>query len=386
MSDNKELLYLAACAINGIKPDEYIYAKENSEILFKTARRHGIAALVAYALEKNEYKGIDLTTASAFRTEKDKSVRKIMLFDVERKVILDFFEKEGIRYLPLKGIILQELYPEYGMRQMADNDILYDVKGQKKLKDFMVSRGFTAKGVGVGVHDCYYKEPVYNFEMHTKLFDQSLHGGVIGDYYADVWDWAMPDEGKRFGYHMKYEDFYIYVLAHAGKHHNGSGTGIRTLVDILVMDRAFKTFDRSYVETELDKLGIKTLEEKLHNLSVKLLSDPDKTYDAFNGLTDDERQEMDYILSSGTYGTLENGVKNRMIKEIGVGPVTKKVRLKYYFKRIFPNQETMVPYFPPAKYKPLIPFVWIFRILRGMTTRRKKALNEFKIVEKQKEL
>lgn len=386
MSDHKELLYLAACAINDIKPDENIYASEDPAILFKSAKRHGIAALVAFALGKNDYKGIDKETAKSFRTEKDKSVRKIMLFDAERKAILDFFEKEGIRYLPLKGIILQKLYPEYGMRQMADNDILYDVKGQKKLKDFMVSRGFDAKGVGIGVHDCYYKEPVYNFEMHTKLFDKSLHGGAFGDYYADVWNRLVPDEGKKFGYHMKDEDFYIYVLAHAGKHHHGSGTGIRTLVDILAMNRSFKNLDRSYVENELDKLGLKALERKLHDISFKLLSDPQKTVEALDGLTDDERQELDYILSSGTYGTLENGVRNRMIREVGEGPVTKKVRAKYYFKRIFPDQETMIPYFPPAKYKPLIPFVWIFRILRGMTTRRKKAINEFKIVEKQKEL
>lgn len=386
MNEYKILLYLAACAINEIKPDEKIYANQEAEILFRSARRHGIAALVAFALEKNDFKGIEEKIAAAFRSEKDKAVRKIILFNAERKAIIDFFESEGIRYLPLKGIILQELYPEYGMRTMADNDILYDVKGQKKLKEFMVGRGFSAKGVGVGVHDCYYKEPVYNFEMHTRLFDQSVNGGLLGEYYADIWNKALPDEGKRFAYHLSDEDFYIYVLAHAGKHHHGSGTGIRTLADILIMNRSFKNLDRSYVETELEKLKLKELENGLHTLAEKLLSDPDKTISVLDELTDDEREELDYIMSSGTYGTHEHGVRNRMIKEVGGGPVTKKVRMKYYFKRVFPDQKTMIPYFPPAKYKPLIPLVWIFRILRGMTTRRKKVINEFKIVKKQKEL
>lgn len=35
-------------------------------------------------------------------------------------------EQRGIWYLPLKGIILKEFYPSVGMRQMSDNDILFD--------------------------------------------------------------------------------------------------------------------------------------------------------------------------------------------------------------------------------------------------------------------
>ena len=48
----------------------------------------------------------------------------------------------GIWYAPLKGILLQALYPKYGMRQMSDNDILYGVEGQKKLIAMMKKRGY----------------------------------------------------------------------------------------------------------------------------------------------------------------------------------------------------------------------------------------------------
>lgn len=34
--------------------------------------------------------------------------------------------------MPLKGILLKEMYPKIGMLQMADNDILYDKQYRKE--------------------------------------------------------------------------------------------------------------------------------------------------------------------------------------------------------------------------------------------------------------
>lgn len=54
----------------------------------------------------------------------------------ERRYFL--FEKAGIWYLPLKGVILKEMYPVYGIRQMADNDILFDFTYRKEVKDIFL--------------------------------------------------------------------------------------------------------------------------------------------------------------------------------------------------------------------------------------------------------
>ena len=53
-------------------------------------------------------------------------VRQTLLFAMEREKILSFFDRSGIWYAPMKGIILQNLYPQIGMRQIVDNDILFD--------------------------------------------------------------------------------------------------------------------------------------------------------------------------------------------------------------------------------------------------------------------
>ena len=58
-----------------------------------------------------------------------------------------------------------------GMREMADNDLLYDRIKQSEVKNIMIARGYFAESVGKTNHDVYIKSPVFNFEFHTELFD-----------------------------------------------------------------------------------------------------------------------------------------------------------------------------------------------------------------------
>lgn len=99
-----------------------------------------------------------------------------MLLDSEREKIFSLFEKGGIWYLPLKGVILKEMYHVYGMRQMADNDILFDSTYRKEVKDIFLSLGYEMESYNKGNHDVYLKAPIYNYEMHVSLFDKTIPG------------------------------------------------------------------------------------------------------------------------------------------------------------------------------------------------------------------
>ena len=134
------------------------------------------------------------------------SLRKEMLFDEERKKIFAALDEEKIAYIPLKGIVLKDLYPRKGMRQFSDNDILYEEKKSKQVRQIMKALGYTAKGFKVG-HDMYEKEPVYNFEMHRTLFSERYD---FYEWFLHVWDRAQRAEGYRF--QMKKEDEYLYFL------------------------------------------------------------------------------------------------------------------------------------------------------------------------------
>ncbi len=380
------------CALNDLVPDASVYEMADAGLLYRAARRHSVVSLVAYALEKAGYEGIPSETAQEFRSARYKAVRKNILLDTEREAILSYMEQEGIRHLPLKGIVLKEFYPGAGMRQMADNDILYDTAYSAKVKGFMEGRGFQAKKHSGTVHQIYYKEPVYNFELHSRLFHEEINKGLYSDYYEDIWDRAIRDDDKRFGYHLSDEDFYVYMTAHAAKHYTGGGTGVRTLADYLVVNRACPGMDREYIDAELGRLELVEFEAGMRELAYKVLSDPGRLLSDFacisdpsSGapfISDEERAMLGFLLSSGSYGTNERRIINMMKKRGVEGELTRRKKMIYFFKRIFPGQKALLPFYPIARYKVLIPAVWIFRIVRGILCKRKILYNEFDFVRK----
>lgn len=303
-----------------------------------------------------------------------------MLFDAERKFITDFMNENGIKYMPLKGIILKELYPEIGMREMSDNDIYYDLSFREKIGSFMLSRGYKCVAEADN-HDAYEKEPIYNFEFHNRLFlketSLSLHR-----YYSDIDKRMIRDSKNAFSYHLSDEDFYIYLIAHEYKHYNYCGTGLRSLLDCYVFLNKFSdTLDFEYIKRETQKAGISDFEKMQRNLCGKFsvsLSDVD--------FTEDEVKFLQYLVSSGVHGNFSTGVIN---KAKGKGAqktkVTFKEKVKYISKRVFPPMsyyKRFYPFFYNHRY--LIPFCVIYRIFLAVFKRNKNIKNELRILNQTK--
>ena len=131
----KDLIYLLTCAVNSITPDTEKVKAMDLEQLYRLAKAHTLRAAVFIALRSAGVQD------RSFQQAYNKAVRKNVMLDVERTAILEDFERRGIWYMPLKGSILKELYPENGMREMADNDILYDSTKQAEVNTIMLSRG-----------------------------------------------------------------------------------------------------------------------------------------------------------------------------------------------------------------------------------------------------
>lgn len=317
-----------------------------------------------------------------------KSVRKVLLFDAERKKLCAWMDREHIWYLPLKGIVLKEYYPSVGMRQMSDNDILFDEGAWECVEKHMISEGYEAESVGKSNHDVYQKPPVYNFEMHRSLYGKG-HDKRWVEYYSDIKKRLIPDQPEgntSYGYHMSDEDFYIYITSHAYKHYSGSGTGLRTLLDFYAyLSAKEETLDFDYILTECKKLGIDDFEKHNRILCWKVFA-PQQTYDQAyfeRSLSADELMMLQYYLSSGVYGTFDRMVANRMEKQKKAEGKENLSKLSYYRHRVFPVMELYEKYPLLVKHKWLIPPYWFYRIVRMLFSkkRRNRTLREVKAVQ-----
>ncbi len=352
-----DMLYLAECALKSIRPDEEKVKSMDMEAIYKLSKNHSLEAIVYMGAEPF----LTGELCEKWRDEKEAAVYKTLLLDVERKNILDFLEKSGIWYMPLKGIIIKELYPKPGMRQMADNDILYDARDQNELYKYMTARGYCGT-VGNSHHDIYKKEPLYNYEMHTVLFDK-LSNERVHRYFFDE-SRMKPMDGTKFGRKFSDEDFYIYVTAHEYKHFRLSGTGLRALLDEYVYIKN-KKLDFRYIEGEMKKLGMADYEKRKRIIAEKL-------FETHEPLSKEEEDMIFYMTSSGTYGTVGNHVVNQMRDK-------NETRLMHYLHRIFPTAEYMCASYPfLERHKYLIPFGYPFRMVHRFINGSKRITAEMR--------
>lgn len=373
------LLHLMRCAIQNEKPlaiDGLDY-----DALYKLSASHSVAAMIAMALESGGLLTEEYISADSVKKWKDvkvKAIRKNILLDAEQEQIFQYFEQEGIWYLPLKGTILKNMYPKMGMRQMADVDILFDPTYQHQVKDYMENRGYVTTKFGTGNHDVYEKPPVYNFEFHTDLFDERLYAEASA-YYQNVETKRIKDEGNGYGYHFSDEDFYVYFLTHGYKHYSHNGTGIRFLSDIYVFLREKKSvLNWDYIANELHALKLYKFEAETRELANKLFG-ADR-YD----LAEEEGKLLQYLMGAGTFGNFENRI-NRELREIQKddGPVTRWTKIRYAWKRLFPDRVFMGQYAPFCKKHPWsIPFFWIYRLIKSALFKRKFINREIRMMKK----
>ncbi|MBR4812806.1 MAG: nucleotidyltransferase family protein [Lachnospiraceae bacterium] len=346
----KDLAYLVGCSVNGRVPEKERIDAMDAEAVLRLASRHTLGAAAAMALESGGCKSKE--------TEKKIiiAVRRAACFEAEWETIKKKLEEAGIWYLPLKGAVIKSLYPQYGMREMADHDILFDATRAEDLRNIMEGLGYTTKEYGRSNHDAYHKPPVLNFEMHKELFDP-FHDEVkeVCKYYRNTGEKLLGDGLEK---HFSDEDFYLYLVAHEYKHYCFSGTGLRSLLDIYVY-LSHKTLDLEYVAQEARKMGCAEYERINRELALALFGDGE--------LTAEGEEMLTYIVSSGTYGTNKQRVQNKM-KRKGWGksryvlnrffvPVSRKNEAYDAFSRQYPTF---------YKHKILLPFLPFYRTARAI--------------------
>lgn len=224
---------------------------------------------------------------------------------------------------------------------------------------------------------------IYNFEMHVELY-QKIYD-TFNEKYADVKQRLLPDAEVPYRFHFTPEDFYVFVLSHAYKHYSSSGTGVRTLADIYIMNQKLGgTLNWEYVDSELQGLGIFSYERESRELAQKLFGSAELPTEA--NLSEAEQQMLAYYLGASTYGTIENRTLNKMRKlQPDGGVITAHTKRKYLLSRIFPGREWCEAYAPTVyKYPVLLPFFWVWRLAVKGVKRRDIAKQELEAIKRER--
>lgn len=350
MSVAWDLIYLVSCAVKGELPDQSRCTKMDDQAVYQMACSHMLSAAAAYALKKCRPLSAEWQEARGY------ALRNHILFDLERAKVLHLLEKNGIRYLPLKGAVLKQLYPHPAMREMSDNDILYDFTHADKVRSLMEGLGYTCKKflhTDQG-HDIYFKPPTISFEMHRTLMNRYTFP-VLFDYYQAKDDLWQKDADNRYGYHMTNEDFYLFLIGHMYKHYVHAGTGIRSLLDIYIYCRSYPELaDSAAVQAELKKMELSNYERITRSLAIKIFSG--------EKLSNEEEKELLCYVESNVYGTEQKRLRRELNHDAGTA-----AKLRYLRRRFIPPRDSLQQSYPAVyRHRILYPLVVLYRPIKGM--------------------
>ena len=353
-----DLIYLVSCSVNGHTPDKAKCAEMDVAAVFKAACRHALTVAAALALEQV------MRLPDYFTEEEYKAIRRLSLFDAERVRIISEMEARKIWYMPLKGIVMKDYYPQAEMREMSDNDILFDEQKADEVKAIMESAGYSCLVFNKIHHDVYHKGSFVTFEMHREVFDKHSDPMFVR-YFRDTPKRMIKDEQNSFGYHLAPEEFYIMLIAHLFKHYRNEGTGLRALLDIYVFNHfCEKKLNTQDISQKLEALKLTDFERETKALAEKLFT--------LQPLSAEEQKEAEYYISSNSHGTTENRIAAFLDNDD-----SRKAKRRYAMERIFPSQESIHRNHPlVSRHKALYPLLVMYRPFKGIVKHRKQIKNE----------
>ena len=347
--------------------------------------------------------GVPADLRKQWEGEAQMTLFRRLRFDAERERVFAALAQEGLSYLPLKGALLANYYPHPEMRSMADNDFLYGFvepapeggfrvcgsteaerkasvdRGVRTIVRVMRALGYAVKSQRVGNHETFQKEPIFNFEPHRRLLSPS---NPMASYYENPWCRALQDSNDPHLFRFSDEDEYIYVLAHAFKHFDASGSGVRLVVD----ERAFLDskglgMNWDYVFTELSRIGLLEFEARVRELADA----------AFGGACDmrplasEQEELLCFLLGSGTYGTNAQRIRHAFGKQVAAHEGDVRAAKRSYLLARLTDAEALASVFPRAsKVAPLRPALQLARYVRGFARNPRKILGELDLLRKTK--
>lgn len=354
--------------------------------IYQIAMKNNIANLVAFKICQDA--SIPKEIRAKFDNERLKNImqqtkQSSVLIDL--KNICEKTEKKGIL---LKGSIIKDYYPDPFMRSMSDIDVFMEKEDIEQLYGTFIELGYSPGVQDKDNHYEFQKNVIAKVEFHPELVAlDSEYGEKVflrkhpsAKSIADemnIWNHTMDYDGCKYYRQLTPEYHYVYIVMHALSHLLISGTGIRTFVDIWVMNHQYaRKWDRKLLNGILENFGLLRFEHYALALSDRWFElDVDGCISI--EIEEDVLDAMEwFILNSGTYGNVSNGLLKEMKHDASAISKT-----KYLIHSFFLPLSDMRRYYQVLDSKPyLLPIVWIYRGFEVLIKRRSNIKNKITLV------
>lgn len=294
--------------------------------VIKMASKHDISHLVALGILNNGLADEEMKTQLQQITFR--AIYRYEKLNYELKQVCDAFEEAGIPFLPLKGSVIRNYYPEPWMRTSCDIDVLVQEKNLRTAVIYLVENLKYIEH-GQNSHDISLFSPSgVHLELHYNLIeDGRVNSSTV--ILQNIWEYASPKKEYQYWLETSDEMFYFYHIAHMAKHLQQGGCGIRTFIDLWILDNLSEI--NKVTRDELLELGGLLQFSKAASKLASCWLD--------NLPMDSICEKMqNYILSGGVYGTHENLILVQQQKKGG--------KLKYALSKIIIPYDTIKFHYP----------------------------------------
>ncbi len=355
---------ICGCAIAGenIPGDCVAMFEKYPEQIFRATARYGIAPVAGYGLSNSGIMGGEIHNEiiERFRIAGKKAALCDKIMRNELKLISKLFNGSEIPFIPLKGAVLSDFYPEPGLRTRCDIDILIREGDLNRAADLLKSKaGY--KAIGRTAHDLeFISENRVPVELHYRTIEP-WYARESSAVLSEIWDYAAPC-GDSYQYILKPEMFRFFHYAHMAKHFEKGGCGVRPFLDLFVLNRRFtNNRERDII---LKDGGLSDFANACDGLSEFWFGGGSP-----NGLI--VRTE-EFILNGGMFGSVKNMA--------AAGETQSGGKRQYIFQRLFlPFGRLRIEYPVLQNHPWLTPFIFCRRFAKMVAKGHfRRSLSELK--------
>lgn len=326
------------------------------EAVYNLAKKHSLLHLAAYGLEKLMLPDSEITRK--FQAAKMQAIYHHVRMDYEYEQICRILETAQIPFIPLKGAVIRQYYPEPWMRNSCDIDILVKEESLLAAETVLQSHGWLRRGEKTFHDVSLFSASGVHLELHFSIVEQFA---CIDYVLNQCWEYACPVEGKQYEYRFTKEFLLYHQLAHMSYHFVYGGCGVRSFLDLWILKNRC-CWDEDILRDLCKKAGLESYYDACMSLTEIWFQNGDH-----NALT---LQMEQYVFHGGMYGKISNRV---LLDQAKAGGYWKNL-----IKRVFfPYHRMIIKYPVLVKHKWLMPLFYLVRWGQLITKKRwKRTLRE----------